>query len=97
MMSIPRRQSRRTAIHKACDALPGQPARLVRFLHEHPNSLTGTVAASIACINVSAAASRANEVLTIYGYRIVCQLPTPTIPNRFGEPSQQHQWRLVRV
>ena len=89
--------SKRTAVERACSGLRGQACRMVRYIDANPGALTGAVASSCAIGNVSDAARKANRELERYGFRILAKLPKPLSENRFGERSQQHEWRIERA
>lgn len=75
-----------------------QAGRIIQLLHNRGPQLTSVIASEAAIGNVSDAAARANSrYLEPHGYRIVAELPKPLTRNRYGQPSQQNLWRLVRV
>jgi hypothetical protein len=74
-----------------------QAHRLAEYLLVHDVGLTTDICRACALTNISCAASYIKPALQRRGYTIVATLPRDKIPNRFGEPSQVHEWRLVRL
>ena len=77
--------------------LKGQRLRLVTYLIDHSGVFVGRLSADTAIGNVSDVAIKANRILEAYGLRIVARRPRKKHLNRFGEPTDQHQWWLERI
>lgn len=71
--------------------------RLVDYLLDHPDALTGEIAQACSIGNISCAASYIRPALHKRNLDIVARMPAERIPNQFGEPSQTHLWRLQSV
>ena len=71
-----------------------QARRLVDYLADHPNTLTGEICKATSIGNLSAAANRIRPALQKRGLTIVSELPNKRIYNKFGEPSMSHRWRI---
>ncbi|MFV8816668.1 hypothetical protein ACNKU3_02915 [Haliea sp. E17] len=74
-----------------------QAHRLVEYLLVNPCAFTHEIARDCAIGNLSSAASYVRPALQKRGLSIVASLPKHRVRNRFGEPSQVHEWRLVRL
>ena len=74
-----------------------QAHRLIDYLLTNDAPLTHEIARDCAISNISCAASQLRPALQRHGLTIVASLPKPRIKNRFGEQSQSHEWRLVRI
>lgn len=98
-MIIPQRLSKTRACGQAIANLKGkgQPARIIQYLASNSGALSAQVAAACSCGNVSDACCRANDKLTPLGWRIVGRLPKPKSTTKFGDESNQYEWRIERV
>lgn len=74
-----------------------QAKRLVDYLLENPGAYTGQICQATAIGNISAAANYMRPALQKRGLTIIAEMPSQKIPNRFGEPSMSHQWRLQKL
>ena len=94
--------SQYTDIHAAIEAAKAetnsrQAHRLVDYLVICPGAFTGEICRACAITNISAAASYIRPALEKRGLTITATLPAQKFTNRFGEPSQSHEWRLQRM
>ena len=86
------------AVHAAKqETKSAQAHRLVDYLLVNDVGLTGEICQACALVNISAAANIIRPALQRHGMTIIATLPKPLIQNRFGEKSQSHEWRLVRL
>lgn len=74
-----------------------QAHRLAEYLLVNGTAMTTAIARDCAIGNISCAASYIKPALEKRGCTIIATLPRRKIPNRFGEPSQVHEWRLARL
>lgn len=72
-----------------------QGKRLVDYLLDHGETLTGEIAQACSIGNISCAASYIRPALQKRNLDIVARMPDERIPNQFGEPSMSHLWRIV--
>lgn len=91
-----------TDIHAAVEAAKAetksrQAHRLVDYLFVCPGAFTGEISRACSIGNVSCAASYIRPSLEKRGLTITATLPDEKVLNRFGEPSQSHEWRLQRL
>ncbi|MBA6412378.1 hypothetical protein H2508_04560 [Parahaliea sp. F7430] len=74
-----------------------QAHRLVSYLLVNGVAITHDIARDCAIGNISCAASYIRPALQKRGYTILATRPEKPILNRFGETSQIHEWRLIRL
>lgn len=74
-----------------------QAHRLVDYLLTCSGALSGEISRACSIGNVSCAASYTHPALEKCGFAIVATLPAERVVNRFGEPSQSHEWRLRKL
>lgn len=74
-----------------------QAHRLVDYLLTCPGALSGEISRACSIGNVSCAASYIRPALEKRGIALVATPPEQKVVNRFGEPSQSHEWRLQKL
>jgi hypothetical protein len=98
MQSLPQDHSTWQKIEAAKrETKSNQAHRLVDYLYSNGPTLTGELCQECSIGNLSAAANLIRPGLQKRGLAIIATLPHPLIPNRFGQASMSHEWRLQRL
>ncbi len=78
--------------------LPPQKERLAQYLLAHPGAYTHELAANCAVGYPPNRIMELNrEILPDYGLHIECLPPAKGVTNRFGQRTNVHRWKIVKL